>query len=149
MSATTTVDEVTETESTNEDGEQAVEAPEAPLTAAQQAYSEWTDLSPRLFRQDQSLIAWLEANGQGTEKDIRTALPQLSSWSFRRLATGVHHKRTRGDAIIEKVKVDGVTVWQLTEQFRPKAEQPVEEPTEEPTEAPVQNGRNRRNRSGS
>lgn len=151
--STTTEDVVVDETTTSDDDGQAVEAPEAPLTAAQAALAEWTDLSPRLFRQDQALIAFLEENERGTEKAIREALPQLSSWSFRRLATGVHHKAQRGDPIIVKVKHEGTTYWTLAEQYRPEkveTEQPVEDnevPAEQPAE---QNGSSRRSRrSGS
>lgn len=103
-------------EQTTEATEEVV-VEETPLSFATTQLAAWSGLSKRLFRQDERLLRFLEdAEGnQATEKEIVTAIPNLSTWSFRRLATGVHHKKTEGPALIERVSVDGSKGWKLTE----------------------------------
>lgn len=114
-------------ETTDEVVEEA--APVASSPAAQMLAT-WTGLSPRLYRQDAKVLDLLTEHGPMTEAAIREKFSDLSSWTFRRMATGVHHKREEGVPVIRRVSVDGSKGWELT----PEAaayEAPVEEPAEE------------------
>lgn len=128
--AAETVEEtvVEATEATNEEAVEAPVVPEATSPAAQ-LLATWTGLSPRLYRQDAKVLDFLTENGPTAESVIKEKFSDLSTWTFRRMATGIHHKRTEGVPVIERVSVEGAKGWKLTDEAAAYVA-PVEEPAE-------------------
>lgn len=75
----------------------------------------WGEMTASMAKQDAQVIDLL-VGGPMTEADlVAKAERPLSGWTWRRLSTGVHKGEVRGPALIERVKVDGLKMWALTE----------------------------------
>lgn len=83
-----------------------------PLSATGERLVKW-GLTPRVARQDAAVLDLLSSSGPLTEAAVTEKLGSVSSWTFRRLATGQHRGEQVGEPLIERVKVDGAAAWKV------------------------------------
>lgn len=88
------------------------------LTAAEAVLVNWGRMTPALIGRDSRVVDTLLAEGPRTQAELVEQISGTSTWTWRRLSTGVHKDEVRGAALIEKVKVGKVTTWRATEWMR-------------------------------
>ena len=84
-------------------------------TVAEQVLSTWGRMTSRLIAQDSRVVDLLLAEGPATQAELAEQVPGTSTWTWRRLSTGVHKDEVRGEPLIQKAKAaDGTKVWEPT-----------------------------------
>lgn len=91
---------------------------EIEITAAEAVLVNWGRMTPTLIGRDARVVDLLLAEGPRTQAELVEQISGTSTWTWRRLSTGVHKDEVRGQALIEKVKVGKTTTWQATEWMR-------------------------------
>lgn len=84
-------------------------------THAEQVLSTWGRMTARLIAQDARVVDLLLAEGPLTQAEITEQVAGTSTWTWRRLSTGVHKDEVRGEPLIRKDKVDGQAIWVATD----------------------------------